>query len=70
MEGFGSKSGIIKYGVKLGIWENFYKTNITESIGFMLMKKMEFEYFYKTGNLQSKIYYFNNLKNGMAEFLG
>ena len=26
---FGSKSGIIKYGVKSGVWENFYKTNIT-----------------------------------------
>ena len=30
---FGSKSGIMKYGIKSGIWKNFYKTNITESIG-------------------------------------
>ena len=40
---FGSKSGIVKYGVKSGVWENFYKTNITESIGLYLDgKKMKF----------------------------
>ena len=40
---FGSKSGIIKYSVKSGVWENFYKTNITESIGLYLDgKKMKF----------------------------
>ena len=40
---FGSKSGIMKYGVKSGIWENFYKTNITESIGLYVDgKKMKF----------------------------
>ena len=33
---FGSKSGIVKYDVKSGVWENFYKMNITESIGLYL----------------------------------
>ena len=61
----------MKYGVKSGIWENFYKTNITESIGLYVDKKNEiWKYFYQTGNLQSKIYYLNNLRNGLAEFLG
>ena len=65
---FGSKSGIMKYGVKTGIWENFYKTNITESIGLYVDgKKNEiWRYFYQTGNLQSKIYYLNNLRNGIS----
>ena len=40
---FGSKSGTMKYGIKSGIWENFYKTNITESIGLYVDgKKMKF----------------------------
>ena len=46
-------------------WDNIIQKNR------IFYKKNEiWRYFYQTGNLKSKIYYFNNLRNGIGEFFG
>ena len=63
---FGSKSGIMKYGVKTGIWENL-KLTLPNPLDYMLMEKMKSGYFYQTTN-SIKIYYFNNLEMVLLNF--
>ena len=42
----------------------YYPKNIV----YFIKKNEIWRYFYQTGNLKSKIYYFNNLRNGIGEF--
>ena len=52
------------------VFGKIYKTNITEYIGLYVDKKNEIWRYLSNGQSSIKIYYFNNLRNGIAQFLG